>query len=203
MWIPLPKRIPTYSIPADNPFINQKNVRKEIWAYGLRNPWRFSFDSLTGFLYAGDVGQNAREEIDIVEKGKNYGWNIMEGTICTRRGNRNCKKQGLALPILDYPHSQGTTVIGGYVYRGNKIPGLCGVYLYADFGNGKIFGLKFDGKKVVQSQILLESKRQISSFGEDEDRELYITDITGEVLQIVASSPSKQPKKRGWFPFFK
>ncbi|MCI0528441.1 MAG: PQQ-dependent sugar dehydrogenase, partial [Nitrospira sp.] len=123
-----------YSIPKDNPFVGTKGAAPEIWAYGLRNPWRFSFDPLTQLLYAGDVGQNDREEIDIIIKGKNYGWNIMEGTICTPGVNPNCKKQGLELPILDYPRSEGISVIGGYVYRGNLIPSLCGVYIYADYG---------------------------------------------------------------------
>jgi len=174
-----------YGIPTDNPFMGRQKAAPEIWAYGLRNPWRFSFDPVTGLLYAGDVGQNDREEIDILQKGKNYGWNIMEGTICTPGINPNCNKMGLEQPILDYPRSEGTVVIGGYVYRGSLIPNLCGVYLYADYGNGRIFGLRYDGKTVTDHRILLETHRSITSLGEDEQHELYVVDGAGEILKIV------------------
>ncbi|MBI3607024.1 MAG: PQQ-dependent sugar dehydrogenase [Nitrospirae bacterium] len=175
----------SYGIPPDNPFAGRKQAAPEIWAYGLRNPWRFSFDPDTGRLYAGDVGQNAREEIDVIDKAKNYGWNIMEGTICTPGVNPACKQAGLELPILDYPRSEGTTVIGGYVYRGRAIPDLCGAYVYGDFGNGRIWGLRDDGQIVISQQKLLDTGRKISSFGEDEQRELYAIDYAGEVLKIV------------------
>lgn len=193
-----------YSIPPDNPFINQKAAEPEIWAYGLRNPWRFSFDQANGLLYTGDVGQNTREEIDVVHKGKNYGWRIMEGTICTPRVNRNCQKKGLELPIWDYPRSQGTAVIGGYVYRGHSISDLCGAYLYADFGNGKIFGLKPNEEKRAAAKTLLETGRLISSFGLDEKGEIFITDLKGEILKLVSASPPSpsSTKKKSWFPFF-
>jgi glucose/arabinose dehydrogenase len=174
-----------YGIPPDNPFVSTKGTAPEIWAYGLRNPWRFAFDPMTQRLYAGDVGQNAREEIDVILKGKNYGWNIMEGTICTPGVNPNCNRQGLELPILDYPRSEGTAVIGGYVYRGSQIPALCGVYLFADYGNGRIFGLRYDGRSVTDHRVLLETGRSITSLGEDERRELYVVDGTGEVLKIA------------------
>ncbi|MFQ5950192.1 MAG: PQQ-dependent sugar dehydrogenase, partial [Nitrospiria bacterium] len=123
-----------YTIPADNPFVGGRNTSPEIWAYGLRNPWRFSFDAVTGDLIAGDVGQNAREEIDLIRKGRNYGWNIMEGTLCTPGVNPICNRRGLERPLFDYPRSDGTVVIGGYVYRGRAISGLIGAYLYGDFG---------------------------------------------------------------------
>jgi glucose/arabinose dehydrogenase len=176
-----------YVTPPDNPFVGTKGAATEVWAYGLRNPWRFSFDPVTKLLYAGDVGQNAREEIDIVMKGKNYGWNIMEGRICTPGVSPNCKKQGLELPILDYPRSEGIAVIGGYVYRGSRVPALCGVYLFADYGNGRIFGLRYDGASVTDHQTLLETGRSITSLGEDERRELYVVDGAGEVLKIAAA----------------
>lgn len=174
-----------YRVPSDNPFVGRKDTAPEIWAYGLRNPWRFSFDPVTGLLYAGDVGQNAREEIDVILKGKNYGWNIMEGGLCTPGVNRRCDKTGLELPILDYPRSEGTTVIGGYVYRGRSIPDLCGVYVYADYGNGRIFGLRYDGKSVTHHRRLLDTGRSITSLGEDEQRELYVVDGAGEILKIT------------------
>jgi glucose/arabinose dehydrogenase len=174
-----------YGIPPDNPFVGRKNTAPEIWAYGLRNPWRFAFDPATGWLYAADVGQNAREEIDVIAKGHNYGWNIMEGTICTPGVTSTCDRAGLEPPILDYPRSEGTTVIGGPVYRGRALPGLCGAYVYGDFGNGRIWALRYDGRAVTRQQKLLETGRSISSFGEDEQRELYVIDYAGEVLKIV------------------
>ncbi|MGH7275123.1 MAG: PQQ-dependent sugar dehydrogenase [Nitrospiria bacterium] len=174
-----------YGIPPDNPVFGKKGAAPEIWAYGLRNPWRFSFDPVTGLLYAGDVGQNTREEIDVILKGKNYGWNIMEGTICTPGVNPKCDKSGLELPILDYPRSEGTVVIGGHVYRGSFIPDLCGTYIYADYGNGRIYGLRYNGKAVTHHQRLLETHRSITSLGEDEERELHVLDGSGEVLKIV------------------
>lgn len=173
-----------YSIPRDNPFIDQKNISPEIWAFGLRNPWRFSFDSVTQLLYLGDVGQNAREEINIIKKNRNYGWPLMEGKICTPSISKQCNKKGLEFPILDYPRSTGFVVIGGYVYRGSSNPELCGVYLYADYGNGRIFGLRYDGLSVIENRMILSSGLKITSFGEDEDRELYILDADGSVLKI-------------------
>ena len=127
----------------------------------------------------------------------------MEGTLCTPRVNRSCKKEGLAPPIFDYPRSQGTTVIGGYVYRGHAISGLCGTYLYADFGNGKIFGLRGKNNR-WEAKVLLETERMISSFGQDEKGELYISDLKGEVLKVVPSSaPPPSSKRKGLFDFFK
>ncbi len=174
-----------YGIPTDNPFVGRKNAAPEIWAYGLRNPWRFAFDPVTGWLYAADVGQNAREELDVIAKGKNYGWNVMEGAICTPGVNPACDRAGLERPILDYPRSEGTTVIGGPVYRGRALPDLCGAYVYGDFGNGRIWALRYDGRAVTLQQKLIETGRSISSFGEDEQRELYVIDYAGEVLKVV------------------
>lgn len=174
-----------YGIPSDNPFVERKNAAPEIWAYGLRNPWRYSFDPVTGLLYVADVGQDDREEIDILQKGKNYGWNIMEGTICTPGVNPNCNKKGLELPMLDYSHAEGDAIIGGFVYRGRTILDLCGAYVYGDYGNGRIWALRYDGKTVTEHRLLLETHRRISSFGEDEQRELYVVDLDGEVLKIV------------------
>lgn len=195
-----------YAIPKDNPFAGKKTGREEIWAYGLRNPWRFSFDLANGRLYLADVGQNAVEEINIIEKGGNYGWNIMEGDLCTPGVSGNCKKAGLKLPIHTYRHPEGFSITGGFVYRGHSIPGLCGVYLYADYVTGKIWGLRNAGNKVtVNTELVnsspsnlpnimnrLVSKLQgsslnISSFGEDQNHELYIADHKdGKILKIIA-----------------
>jgi len=176
-----------YGIPDDNPFKKRPDARPEIWAYGLRNPWRFSFDPLTGVLYTGDVGQDEREEIDIVERGKNYGWNIMEGAICTSGVNPQCNTTGLTLPIIDYGRNNGISVIGGVVYRGHKIPSLCGAYIYGDWGSGKIWTLRHDGYKVAENR-LLDTKLSISSFGIDEAYEVYVIDHNGGVYKIIANN---------------
>ena len=173
-----------YAIPPDNPFEDSLFSRPEIFAYGLRNPWRFSFDPLTGTLYAGDVGQSAREEIDIIESGKNYGWNIMEGTICTPGVNPKCSSKGLTLPIIDYGRKEGITVIGGYVYRGTNIPALCGAYIYGDFGSGNIWALYYNNSKVAKNKLLLKANISISSFGIDEDYEVYVVDYGGSIFRI-------------------
>jgi glucose/arabinose dehydrogenase len=134
------------------------------------------------------VGQNDREEIDVVRSGKNYGWRIMEGSICTPAVGKVCDRTGLELPILDYPTRRGNAVIGGAVYRGTAIPGLCGAYIHGDYGTGQVAALRYDGQKVVATGTLLETKLAISSFGEDEQRELYVVDHGGEVLKLVPSS---------------
>ncbi len=174
-----------YGVPPDNPFVNRKRAAPEIWAYGLRNPWRMAFDPATGWLFAGDVGQNTREEIDLIRKGGNYGWNVMEGTVCTPGVNRRCKPSGFEPPIIDYARSKGTTVIGGRVYRGHAIPSLCGVYVYGDFNSGTIWGLRYDDGAVIEQQQLVDSGRSVSAFGEDQQRELYVVDYAGEILKIV------------------
>jgi glucose/arabinose dehydrogenase len=176
-----------YAIPPDNPFVGVPKNAPEIWALGLRNPWRFSFDRASGFLYAGDVGQSAREEIDVIRKGENYGWKVMEGTICTPGVGEKCDRQGLTPPIFDYPRSDGTVVIGGYVYRGRAIPMLFGRYIYGDFGNGKIWALQYDGKQVRGWFQLLSTGRNISAFGEDEAGEMYVVDYNGTILKMVGS----------------
>ena len=173
-----------YRIPPDNPFVGDANARPEIWAYGLRNPWRYSFDAVTGQLYVGDVGQYDREEIDVIRKGGNYGWRRMEGGICTPGVNPSCDQRGLEPPIFDYPTRSGHVVIGGYVYRGISIPALCGGYLYADYGSGNISAFRYDGRTTAQT-TLLESHRHITSFGEDERHELYLVDYQGDIVKII------------------
>lgn len=189
-----------YGIPPNNPFIHQQNARPEIWAWGLRNPWRFSFDRLTGELYAADVGQDDVEEIDIIEKGKNYGWRIMEGNICTPGVNPTCNTKGLTPPIYTYDHSVGRSITGGYVYRGNQFPKLCGVYLYGDFVSQAIWGLRYKNGKVIQHKTLFAARSLlrlavdyfsdegllISTFGEDENGEIYVASYeSGRIYKIV------------------
>lgn len=176
-----------YSIPSDNPLVG-RNQRPEIYAWGLRNPWRFSFDRLTGALWAGDVGQNRFEEIDFIEKGKNYGWKIMEGFHCFSP-EKDCNQKGLSLPVIEYGREEGGSVTGGFVYRGKKIPELNGAYIYGDFMSGKIWGLKWDQKnrKVIENKLLLKSNVEISSFGEDEAGEIYVVGYSGAIYQFVPS----------------
>ena len=172
-----------YAVPADNPFVTSGGL-PEIWAYGLRNPWRFSFDVPTGRLFVADVGQDAYEEVDIITKGANYGWNVMEGTHCYSPAT-GCNMTGLTLPIIDYAHSEGVTIIGGYVYRGTLLTGYQGEYIFGDFSNGKIWSLTQSGSAWTKT-LLLTTGRPISSFGRDEAGELYAVDYSGSVMQVRA-----------------
>ena len=175
-----------YAVPQDNPYVGPQapsGARGEIWAYGLRNPWRFSFDRATGDLWVGDVGQNRREEIDLVRKGGNYGWNIMEGGDCFSPAS-GCNRAGLLAPVTTYSHDLGCSVTGGYVYRGAAHPALRGAYLYADFCSGAIWGLRYDGSEVTDHRLLLDTPLAIASFGEDAAGELYITAFDGHVYRV-------------------
>ncbi len=173
-----------YTIPVDNPFVGTGGARAEIWAFGLRNPWRFSFDSQTGLLWAGDVGQGSWEEIDIIVKGANYGWNIMEGLHCYLPST-GCNQSGLTLPIFEYDHSQGCSITGGYVYRGDQTPSLQGSYIYGDYCSGKIWALTYDGGAVTENILLVDSGLSITSFSEDPAGNLYILDRQGGIYTLV------------------
>lgn len=171
-----------YEIPIDNPFVGKSN-KSEIWAYGLRNPWRFSFDRVTGRLFCGDVGQNKYEEVNIVEKGKNYGWRIMESNHCFNPP-KQCDQTGLTLPIYEYDHQTGISVTGGYMYRGKAFPSLHGYYFYGDW-SGKLFALKQgDGNQWKNIAVLANDRQKndigckINSFGTDEDGEVYLVTQT-------------------------
>jgi glucose/arabinose dehydrogenase len=173
-----------YAIPKDNPFVGKVNARPEIYAYGVRNPWRMSFDRETGLLYAGEVGQNLWEMVHIIKNGGNYGWNIMEGTHPFHPVENPPE---FVKPIKEYPHSLGLSISGGYVYRGKSIPSLVGWYLYADYAKGQVWGLKYENGEVTGDEQLLQMRGQPSSFGEDKDGELYICDHgIGTVSKIVA-----------------
>ena len=171
----------TYAIPLDNPFVENSDYRPEIWALGLRNPWRFSFDRSTGDLFVGDVGQSSWEEVNFQPAsssgGENYGWNIMEGEECYNA--TSCDTTGLTLPVHVYPNnSDYCSVTGGYVYRGGDYPSLDGVYIYGDFCSGDIWGLQKDGDQWLNEPLTATTYR-ISSFGEDEAGEIYLTDLAG------------------------
>ena len=145
-----------YRIPPDNPFAGTAGAAEEVWAYGLRNPWRFSFDSETGRLWMGDVGQKDWEEVDLVEKGLNYGWNIMEGAHCFRP-SIGCDGTGLQLPVAEYGRADGCSIIGGYVYRSGVLPSLTGAYVYGAFCSGKVWGLRHDGQSLSEHVLLVDS----------------------------------------------
>ena len=177
-----------YGIPPDNPFAgNTDGYREEIYAYGLRNTWRFSFDHETGELWAGDVGQGAREEIDIIVSGGNYGWNTMEGFSCYNSED-GCSEEGIELPVWDYPRSEGVSVTGGYVYRGRNMPDLFGHYIYGDFGSGRIWAIDRDDEGNVANEELLVSGFNISSFGVGEDGELYILNYWGKIYRFTPAT---------------
>jgi glucose/arabinose dehydrogenase len=203
----------TASIPSNNPFFGSSTLRQEIWAFGLRNPWRNSFDRQTGRMFIGDVGGDAREEIDVQQAtnpggGENYEWRLREGKIATPTGGvGGPRPPGGVDPILNYPHSVGQTVIGGYVYRGDQIPALKGTYVFADFlgpesgSQGRIFTLNYDGTKASNFQNITSKLfptkvggyvlNNPSSLGQDANRELYITDIgNGNVYKIVPATAS-------------
>jgi uncharacterized protein (TIGR03437 family) len=178
---------PTYTVPPTNPFVNDSSYLPEIWALGLRNPWRFSFDRSTGNLWIGDVGQDRAEEVDYqpagIPGGQNYGWNVMEGLQCRVAG---CDPTPYVAPILEYTHDNGDCAItGGYVYRGTQSPGLRGTYLYADYCGGHIWGVRRDGDQ-WSNQLLLASGQKITTFGQDEQGELYVAaQDTGQLSRIV------------------
>ncbi|TXT63722.1 MAG: Glucose sorbosone dehydrogenase [Promethearchaeota archaeon] len=173
-----------YAIPGDNPFFgNDQGYKEEIYAYGLRNPWRFSFDNETELLWAADVGQNAWEEINIIDNGGNYGWPILEGTHCYE--SLSCNKSQYDAPIYEYSHSFGQSITGGYVYRGNQLPCLNGKYIYGDFINGKIWALDYTQGTNVQNEIVKDLPYKITSFGEDSNKELLICTIEGNIYKLV------------------
>lgn len=204
----------TYTIPSNNPFLGSPGVQQEIWAFGLRNPFRNSFDRLTGRMFIGDVGQDTREEVDVQEAanpggGENYEWRLREGFISTLTGNPvvgGDRPSGGVDPVFDYPHSTGQTVIGGYVYRGKQIPALQGTYVFADYlgpepgSRGKIFTLNYSGGNAsnlqdITSQLFPTAVgayllNNPSSLGEDANGELYLTDIgNGNVYKLVPVTP--------------
>lgn len=173
-----------YSIPSDNPFANSSNgFQKEIYAYGLRNPWRLSFDSETGELWVGDVGQNKYEEIDIIKNGGNYGWNTMEGFHCYN--SSNCNQEGLELPVWEYDRSRGDiSITGGYVYRGSAIQQLKGLYIYADYVSGRVWSLDASSPTNPVNTELFDMDFAISSFGVDENQELYLCGFDGKIYKF-------------------
>jgi glucose/arabinose dehydrogenase len=193
-----------YGFPPDNPFVNEPDdesgPRQEIFAYGLRNPWRYSFDRETGDLWVGDVGQDLWEEVDLVTNGGDYGWSIREGAHYYKPGPPGAQ---LIDPVMEYPHKAnllaeslfpnhgtGSCVIGGYVYRGKIFSALDGVYIYADYITGTVWGFRYDHdtQKVIEDDVLLKQKKNIASFAEGLDGELYALTIEGKIYSIRPAS---------------
>ena len=171
-----------YAIPADNPFAGGGGL-PEIYAYGLRNPWRFSFEPVTNRMFVADVGQDSFEEIDIMQKGGNYGWRIMEATHCFNPAT-GCDMTNKILPIFEYPHTDGIAVIGGYIYKGTAIPSLANKYIFADL-TGKIWSLTEAPANTWTRGDLLATNLTLTSFGRDAAGELYLVDYNGNILKLV------------------
>ena len=186
---PTPTADGPYAIPPDNPFVDQEGTRPEIWALGLRNPWRYSFDRATGDLWIGDVGQSAWEEVDrqpVGRGGENYGWNVMEGD---HPYSGAPAPPGLVAPVYEYSHGGGgCSVTGGYVYRGEAIPDLAGAYVFGDFCIGKLEALRFADGKVREHRELGPTVPSLSSFGEDARGELYALSLSGGVFRLASGS---------------
>jgi glucose/arabinose dehydrogenase len=176
-----------YGIPADNPFVgNTDGFREEIYAYGLRNPWRFSFDSETGQLWAADVGQNEYEEIDLIERGGNYGWNVVEATDCFEP-DQGCDRTGLIDPVWGYDHSNGDrSITGGFVYRGSALPYLVGRYIYADYASGRVWAFTPPAQAGGYNAELFKADFRISSFGVNAQQELFVCGFDGSVYRLQA-----------------
>ena len=180
-----------YGIPSDNPFAgNGMGYREEIYAYGLRNPWRFSFDFPTQRLWCGDVGQASREEVNLIESGKNYGWRIMEGSECYNPPS-GCNTTGLTMPLWEYPRETGGSITGGFVYRGTTLSALTGKYVFGDYVSGYVAFLEYDGiSPPTVTPIGNLSPYSLTSFGTDESGEIYLCDFGGSILLLHSSSVS-------------
>ena len=184
-----------YAIPAGNVYATNGQGRPEIWASGVRNPWRFSFDRASGDMYIGDVGQDTTEEIDFVPHGTaaglNFGWHVVEGTRCTGLGGGPpCGSPALTPPVLTYDHGEGCSVTGGFVYRGRSVPVLQGRYVYADYCSGRMWSAARDRDGVWQAEVLIETGHQITTFGQDGDGELYWADARSGQLYRLAADPA-------------
>jgi glucose/arabinose dehydrogenase len=177
-----------YGVPESNPFVGQPDARPEIWSFGWRNPWRFSFDPAAGDMFIADVGQNQYEEVHFepvdTPGGQNYGWRLMEGLHCFNPPDCNPATLPVELPITEYSHQQGCSVTGGFVYRGSQFPALTGIYFYGDYCTGTVWGVRRNPAGQWEQAQLLQSGANISSFGQDEAGEVYLVTHQGDVFQL-------------------
>jgi len=184
----------TYKIPPDNPFVKLASARPEVWAFGFRNPWRFSIDRKNGDVWVGDVGWELWEMIHLARRGGNYGWSIVEGPQSVHpEGYRG--PGPIVPPVVAHPHSEAGSITGGYVYRGKKLPGIEGVYVYGDFQSGKVWGVRHDGQRMTWSGELADTPLQLVSFGEDNEGEVYLIDFqrSQQIYQFVANQDGGNP----------
>lgn len=188
----LDQREPPYRIPADNPFVGDSEIRPEVWQYGLRNPWRFSFDPDRNWMIVPDVGQDLWEEVNVTpigQGGANFGWNVMEGSQCF--GGPGCDAEGLTLPVAVYGHADGCSITGGYVYRGTQIPALVGRYVYSDYCASWLRTFEITGSGQARDPLELavaEPLGRVTSLGRDAEGEIYMTTVDGRVLRISPRS---------------
>ncbi|QIB65941.1 PQQ-dependent sugar dehydrogenase [Kineobactrum salinum] len=183
-----------YAVPLDNPFVDDPAVRDEIWAYGLRNPYRFSFDRATGELWLGDVGQGALEEIDIVRAGDNLGWRVFEGTQRFDGSANMLPDNAFTPPVFEYGRAEGIAVIGGYVYRGSALPSLLGHYIYTDFGSGTVWALDYDGERVLSNQVIATADTP-TSLGEDHAGEVFVVSRQGGLFGFTETGGGEIPDR--------
>jgi len=181
-----------YGIPPDNPFINDPNAKDEIWAYGLRNPWRFSFDAKSGDMFIADVGEGKWEEVNFQPRGsgggENYGWNLFEEN---HKFSDSDELDITVFPVFDYSHDEGCSITGGYVYRGNKYPELAGTYLFSDFCSGKIWGLRNKGDVGWEWTEFLDTELGVSSFGVDENNGIYLLNLYDGSVHLISTVPQE------------
>jgi len=182
-----------YAVPADNPFVNVPGARPEIWAYGLRNPWKMSFDRATGDLWLGEVGQDLWEMVYLIKRGGNYGWGVREGNHVYDPKRKPGGPSLISPPIVEHGHHEARSLTGGFVYRGSRLKDLRGAYVYADYETGKIWALRHDGGQVTEHRELFQSPLHISAFGEDNEGELYLLAYEGVVHRLVPARKIAQP----------
>ena len=188
-----PDSVKNYGIPNDNPFVTMKGSRPEIWAYGLRQVWKMSFDRKTGDLWAGEVGQDLWEMINLIQPGGNYGWSVKEGTHPVRP-TRKLGPTPILEPIIEHDHSDFRSITGGFVYRGKRLPELAGHYVSGDYDTGRIWGFQYDGKQVKSHRELVDTSFRVIDFGETNEGEIYVLDyVSGKIYQLVPAPPVHQP----------
>ena len=189
-----PGRRPEYGVPKDNPFVNRPGARAELWAYGLRNPWRLSFDRESGQLWAGNNGQDLWEQVFLIQKGANYGWSVSEGSHAFQV-QRKAGPDPISPPAAEHHHSEARSLTGGRVYRGNRLPKLVGAYVYGDWSTGRVWGLKHDGTKATWHQELVDTPFNITGFGADHSGELYVIDQGSGFYRLEPTTEADRPSQ--------